>query len=81
MKLTAEMERVLAIARRDGKVTAGKGEHAGHVERVSAPTIAALIKRGLLVHCYGSEGGFAGRLSPAQLEREIAKALAPKDEL
>jgi hypothetical protein len=62
-KLTAEMERTLAIAKRDGgRVNAGKGEHAGHVERVSASAIRALIKRGLLVHCYSSEGGFAGKL-------------------
>ncbi len=75
---TTEMERVLAIAKRDGAVSAGKGEHAGRVERVSASTIRALIKRGLLVHCYSGEGGFAGRLPPTpapQLDAEIAAAL------
>ena len=63
MTLTSEMERVLAIARRDGGyVVAGKGEHAGRVERVAASTIRALIDRGFLVHCYSNEGGYAGRL-------------------
>jgi hypothetical protein len=61
--LTKEMERVLAIAKRDGgRVCAGKGAHGGHVERVAASTIRALITRGLLIHCYGQDGGFAGRL-------------------
>lgn len=62
--LTPEMERVLAIARRDGAACAGKGEHGGRVERVAASTIRALIVRGLLVHCYSSEGGYAGKLPP-----------------
>jgi hypothetical protein len=61
--LTPKMEQALAIARRDGgRVTAGTGAHAGHVERVAASTILALIKRGLLIHCYGSEGEVAGKL-------------------
>jgi hypothetical protein len=59
--LTPKMERALAIARRDGMVCAGHGVHAGHVEKVAATTISALIKRGLLVHCYSGDGGLAGR--------------------
>lgn len=88
-QLTNEMLRVLRIAERSGAVVAGRGEHAGHVEVVHAPTIAALIKRGLLVHIYGSEGGYGGRLTEAgrdalgptvvrktraQLDAEIADA-------
>ncbi len=87
--LTPEMLRVLRIAERDGgAVSAGRGEHKGHVETVAASTIAALIRRGLLEHSYGSEGGMGGRLTEegraalaeskktaAQLDAEIAEAL------
>lgn len=62
MKLTPAMQHALEIAHRDGSVCAGRGEHAGRVEHVSASAIRGLIRRGLLVHCYGSEGGLAGRL-------------------
>ena len=62
--LTLEMERVLGIAIRDnGYVAAGVGAHAGHVERVAASTVRALIRRGYLEHCYSTEGGLAGRLT------------------
>lgn len=87
--LTSEMLRVLRIAERDGMVVAGKGAHAGRVERVPAPTVLSLIRRGLLSHVYGPEGGVGGRLTeagraaiapekktPAQLDAEIAEALA-----
>lgn len=37
--LTDSMHRVVVIALRDGRVNAGAGAHAGHVERVSASTI------------------------------------------
>ena len=61
--LTDEMTRVMAIAARDGGyVAAGKSEHGGRVERVHPSTILALIRRGLLVHCYASEGGLAGKI-------------------
>jgi hypothetical protein len=90
VNLTSEMLRVLRIADRDGgAVVAGTGAHAGHVERVPASTILALIRRGLLSHIYGGDGGLGGRLtdagraaiaaqkkSPAQLEAEIAESLA-----
>lgn len=56
------MIRALAIAKRDGIVCAGKGEHTGRVERVAASTIRALIRRGILAHCYSPDGGLAGRL-------------------
>jgi hypothetical protein len=86
------MLRVLHIADRDGgAVVAGTSAHAGRVERVPASTVLALIRRGLLSHRYGSEGGLGGRLtdagraaiaeqkkSPAQLEAEIAESLAKR---
>jgi hypothetical protein len=87
--LTNEMIRVLRIAERDGMVVAGKGSHAGRVERVSASALLALIRRGLLSHVYGPEGGVGGRLTEAgrvaiapekktsaQLDAEIAAALS-----
>ena len=87
--LTREMVRVLRIAERDGAVVAGTGAHAGHVERVNASTVRALLHRGLLSHIYGSEGNVGGRLTQAggealaqakktaaQLDAEIAEALA-----
>jgi hypothetical protein len=90
VNLTSEMLRVLRIADRDGgAVVAGTGAHAGHVERVPASTVLALIRRGLLSHSYGSEGNAGGRLTdagraaiaehkktPAQLKAEIAESLA-----
>jgi hypothetical protein len=63
--LTSEMLRVLRIADRDGAVVAGKGSHAGRVERVNASTVLSLIRRGLLSHIYGGEGGLGGRLTEA----------------
>jgi hypothetical protein len=66
LNLTSEMLRVLRIADRDGgAVVAGTGAHAGHVERVPASTVLALIRRGLLSHSYGSEGNAGGRLTDA----------------
>jgi hypothetical protein len=68
--MTPAQYRVLVICcRQGGFVAAGKGEHAGRVERVDASPIRALIRRGFLVNCYGPEGGFAGRLSPSSLAR------------
>ena len=87
--LTSEMVRVLRVADRDGAVAAGTGAHAGHVESVNASTVRALLRRGLLSHVYGSEGHVGGRLTQAgsealaqakktaaQLDAEIAEALA-----
>jgi hypothetical protein len=91
--LAPEMLRVLRIAERDGgSVSAGSGAYKGRVERVPASTISALIRRGLLEHRYGSEGGLGGRLTeagraalareaapkktPSQLDAEIAETLA-----
>lgn len=71
-ELTPKMEAALAIARRDGIVTAGRNVCRGRVERVAATTIRALIVRGLLEHCYSSEGGMAGRL-----RAETAAAAGP----
>ena len=59
--LTTAQTAALAIAHRDGIVVAGTGEHAGRVERVNARTLDALIKRGLLIHCYDGNGFMAGR--------------------
>ena len=67
--------RVLVIAcRNGGYVGAGAGEHAGHVERVPASALLALVRRGHLTHCHGSEGGVAGRLSERSREK-LADAL------
>ena len=63
--LSSEMLRVLRIAERDGAVSAGTGAYAGHVERVNAATVMSLLRRGLLLHTYGSEGHVGGRLTPA----------------
>lgn len=79
-KLTPEMERVMAIARRDGAVAAGRGAHAGHVEHVAASTVLALISRGLLVHCYSSEGGLGGKLPKVEkICRECHGTYTPSD--
>lgn len=62
--------RVLEIACRNGGfVQAGTGSHNGRVERVAASAILALVRRGYLDHCYGTEGGVAGRLSDRSRQR------------
>ena len=54
----------LVIACRDGgAVMAGTNTHKGHVERVAAGTIQALVRRGFLVEFLSPDGGYAGRLS------------------
>jgi hypothetical protein len=71
--LTDAQRRVLAIAcRNGGYVEAGVGEHRGHVERVPAAAVLALVRRHYLTPCYGSEGGVAGRLSPNSLAKLAA---------
>ena len=78
-KLTQAMQKALAIAEREGQVSAGNGAHAGHVEHVNASAILGLVRRGLLMRVFDSEGGLAGRLPPrtgAQLNHEIQDALA-----
>jgi hypothetical protein len=67
--LTDSMHRAVTIALRDGRVNAGVGAYAGHVEHVSASSILALIRRGILVHRYGSAGSLAGELSLAMVRR------------
>lgn len=65
--------RVLQIAcRNGGYVAAGVGAHRGSIERIAAPTILALVRRGYLESCYASEGGVAGRLSQRSLDRLTA---------
>jgi hypothetical protein len=77
--LSNAQHRVLAIACRNGGfVAAGTGTHEGHVERVSASAVLALIRRGYLEHCYSSESGVAGRLS--ERSREQLTITLKKDE-
>lgn len=72
----AQWHALVIACRNGGYVGAGKGSHRGLVERVSAPAVLALIRRGYLTHCYGSEGGVAGRLSD-QARSKLAD-VAPK---
>ena len=75
--LSKPLYAALVIAcRNGGYVQAGEGEHKGRVERVSASALLALVRRGYLTHCYGSEGGVAGRLSD-QARGKLAD-VAPK---
>jgi hypothetical protein len=63
--LTAEMLRVLRAAEENrGSISAGRTVTSqGRVEKIPASTITSLIRRGLLEHSYGSEGGIGGRLT------------------
>ena len=70
----AQWQALVIACRNGGYVAAGTGEHGGHVERVSASALLALVRRGYLTHCYGSEGGVAGRLSEQSREK-LADAL------
>lgn len=64
--LTKAQHAALEIALRDGTVCAGNGvSPRGSVERVNARTIDALVRRGYLTRCYGSEGNMAGRVVEA----------------
>jgi hypothetical protein len=77
MPLSDAQRRVLAIACRNGGfVAAGTGSHRGRVERVPASALLALVRRGYLTHCYGSEGGVAGRLSESARDK-LAECFAP----
>ncbi len=66
--LTYSAEKVLAIAARDGAVIAGKSEHRGAVERVSASTIQSLAADGLVTLGLSPDGGVMGRLTEAGIE-------------
>jgi hypothetical protein len=71
--LSDAQRRVLTIACRNGGfVAAGTGAYRGRVKRVPASALLALVRRGYLVHSYGSEGETAGRLSPIARERLAA---------
>jgi len=63
--LTADMLRVLRIAEQNrGSVSAGTTvSSSGRVEQIPASTVTSLIRRGLLEHRYGSEGGVGGTLT------------------
>jgi hypothetical protein len=62
--LTPKMQAALtSAARNGGKV--GTGAYGARGERHSPATIRALIARGLLTSCYGSEGEMAGELTAA----------------
>ncbi len=68
--LSEPQYKALVIASRNGGyVEAGTGSYKGHVERVAASSLRALIRRGYLIHCYGTEGHVAGRLSEFSLGR------------
>ena len=68
--LSKAQYQALAIACRDGgRVQAGTNAYGGHVERVSASALRALVRRGYLNHCFGSEGGMGGKLSERSLAR------------
>ena len=76
-RLSKAQWRVLVIAcRNGGYVEAGVGAHKGHVERVSASALLALVRRGYLTQLHGTEGGVAGQLS--ERAREKLADVAPK---
>lgn len=78
--LSKPQYQALVIAcRNGGHVEAGGGAHKGHVERVSAPALLALVRRGYLTHCYGTEGGVAGQLS--ERARSRLTDVAPKGQV
>ena len=70
----AQWQVLIVACRNGGYVEAGTGEHNGRVERIAASPLLALVRRGYLTHCYGSEGGVAGRLSE-QSRAKLADAL------
>lgn len=59
--LTDEMTRVLTLVVERGALVAGKGEHKGRVERISATTLKALERRGLVTLHIGPDGGMMAR--------------------
>ena len=59
-----KMQAALAMAARNGGKV-GTGAYGARDERVAPATIRALIARGLLTPCYGSEGEMAGELTAA----------------
>jgi hypothetical protein len=68
--MTPAAQTVLEICCRNGGfVVAGRGSYRGRVERVSASVMRALARRGFLELCISSDGGQAGRLSRAALDR------------
>ncbi len=71
--LSKSQWQALRIACRDGgRVQAGTNAHNGHEERVSASALRALVRRGYLHHCFGTEGGMGGQLSERSLARLTA---------
>jgi hypothetical protein len=71
-KLSAAMSSALDIAIDTGMVCAGWNTinlPGGGIrrERVAATTVLALIARGLLLHCYTTDGGLAGRVHPTSI--------------
>jgi hypothetical protein len=68
--LSKAQHQIIVIACREGGyVQAGTGVHNGHVERVSAQALRALIRRGFFNYTFGSEGGTAGQFSERTLAR------------
>lgn len=70
----AQWRVLVSACRNSGYVQAGTGSHRGRVERISASALLALVRKGYLTQCYGSEGGVAGRLSERSREK-LADAL------
>lgn len=54
---------IMIACREGGYVAAGYGEHKGHLEKISASAIRALVRRGYLVEQLSPDGGYAARLS------------------
>jgi hypothetical protein len=81
--LTEAGYRVLEIAvRNGGYVAAGVGAHGGHVERVAASAIRALVRRGYMHAQTSPDGGYAARLSRVARDRlEWALGPAGKEQL
>lgn len=72
--LTKAQYQTLVIACRDGGYVQDgtgvhNGVHNGHLERVSAPALGALIRQGYLNPSLGSEGRMGGWLSKRSLAR------------
>lgn len=77
--LTEAGRHALEIAvRNGGYVAAGVGAYGGHVERVAASTLRALVRRGFMEGQLSPDGGYAARLSQAALDR-LEWALGPKE--
>jgi len=79
--ISDSQRRALKIAcRNGGYVAAGKSVYKGSEERVAATTIASLIRAGYLHQNLGTDGGYAGVLSPRSWASLTASAPDSKEE-